>query len=605
MALTAVDKVKINKYLAQHSMDDIYYLDMCDALGKRGKILDVEFLEYFTDSILNGFRKDDKLSSKNVSKLVAVVGSFVEWMNDEKQTIGEDILDKIRSFKELYDDYLNRTSFENDEDISNYIDGVLKVVNKLYPTEVKNESVTKYINKVDELQRQIKKLEKEIIDASKKYNSLQSSYKEKCDKADDLREQVNSLEKDVRSKTREISSLSETIESLNNRISELSTSLSGVQDENSELAPYKEKYELLLEEVETLKDTINNEREKQEKLDNLQEKYSLIENLLYEKLLFERVDVDSLVEYIKAKGIATGNFEVANLLNKMKKTIKIDNSKFTTKPSYKIVKPKLNEDGQFDIEVPIGCKHYDIMLVSDFHIKEIDSKLLKGYDILTDYCVKNNISLILNLGDFFDGLSGQQISYENAKKNYQIIEEAINTLPGTDGVYHAILGGNHDKNIANYGLDPIELMADSRGDFINLGYTHSTINIGNSLNDIGCFDIHHPNGFDFPMKLDDNGIDIDEMNSYLSDIYAKQGRDRNDSYIDVFGHTHINQFNYPGGYCYIPSYFNGGSRRGASHLRIYFDEDVDIKYMVFMPLSYATGTRLDKTNEIIYQKIKK
>ena len=146
MALTAVDKVKINKYLAQHSMDDIYYLDMCDALGKRGKILDVEFLEYFTDSILNGFRKDDKLSSKNVSKLVAVVGSFVEWMNDEKQTIGEDILDKIRSFKELYDDYLNRTSFENDEDISNYIDGVLKVVNKLYPTEVKNESVTKYIN---------------------------------------------------------------------------------------------------------------------------------------------------------------------------------------------------------------------------------------------------------------------------------------------------------------------------------------------------------------------------------------------------------------------------------------------------------------------------
>ena len=140
----------------------------------------------------------------------------------------------------------------------------------------------------------------------------------KCDKADDLREQVNSLEKDVRSKTREISSLSETIESLNNRISELSTSLSGVQDENSELAPYKEKYELLLEEVETLKDTINNEREKQEKLDNLQEKYSQIENLLYEKLLFERVDIDSLVEYIKAKGIATGNFEVANLLNNMK-----------------------------------------------------------------------------------------------------------------------------------------------------------------------------------------------------------------------------------------------------------------------------------------------
>ena len=147
------------------------------------------------------------------------------------------------------------------------------------------------------------------------------------------------------------------------------------------------------------------------------------------------------------------------------------------------------------------------------------------------------------------------------------------------------------------------MMADARSDFLNLGYTHSTVTINSPTTYLGSFDIHHPDGFDFPIKLDDDGIDITEMNSYLEDIYASLGKDRDESYIDIFGHTHVNQFNYPGGYCYIPSYFDGGSKRGACHLRIYFDEETDIKYMVFMPLSFSTGTRLDKTNEIVYQKV--
>ena len=62
MSLTAVDKMKITKYLREHAVDDIYYLDLCDALCKRGKIEDIEFLQFFTDSIAKEFRKEiDKL----------------------------------------------------------------------------------------------------------------------------------------------------------------------------------------------------------------------------------------------------------------------------------------------------------------------------------------------------------------------------------------------------------------------------------------------------------------------------------------------------------------------------------------------------------------
>jgi len=120
---------------------------------------------------------------------------------------------------------------------------------------------------------------------------------------------------------------------------------------------------------------------------------------------------------------------------------------------------------------------------------------------------------------------------------------------------------------------------------------------------LGKFDIHHPYTFDFPIELDDDGIDLVDINGYLDDIYQKQGRSRDDSYVDIFGHTHRSQVNYPGSYCFVPSFFEGKSRRGACHLRIYFDEESDIKYMVFMPLTISD--RLVKNTEIIYQKLLK
>ena len=42
MGLTGVDKIKLNKYIREHAIDDLYYVNMCDYLGKRGK--DFEFI---------------------------------------------------------------------------------------------------------------------------------------------------------------------------------------------------------------------------------------------------------------------------------------------------------------------------------------------------------------------------------------------------------------------------------------------------------------------------------------------------------------------------------------------------------------------------------
>ena len=149
MPLTGIDKIKLNKYLKEHANGDIYYLDMCDYLGKRGKIKDYEFLEHFTDCVVNEFSKNSKVSLKHLAKMVSIVGSFLTWINEAGSEINEEVLDKIRSFGNLYEDYLERTGFECETTFRDECIGeVIEMVNTFYPSNNNSESLAKYIVKI-------------------------------------------------------------------------------------------------------------------------------------------------------------------------------------------------------------------------------------------------------------------------------------------------------------------------------------------------------------------------------------------------------------------------------------------------------------------------
>ena len=603
MALTPVDKMRITKYLKEHAVDDIYYLDLCDAIGKRGKVNDHEFIEYFTDSVVKEFRKNEKISIKQLTKIISIIENFLRWMHEEGNEIDDRILDTIRSFEDLYDDYLNRNNFDIDlEFTDNVIGQVLNTINELYPTKGEsNESLGKYINQIAELEDTVKSLRRELDEANRLYGLLEETHKKDSERLEIANQSVIDLGRESRSKGKEITSLNENIELLNKKIMELESLLAESKSQVEYYLPFKQQCEELTLEVTRLKGIIEADIKEQTELAAKRAKESQMEALIYQQLLFDGANIDAIIRELQTKGFVTQRDEVYGLLQRIKSKINVTSSTFSFSPTYKIVSPTISVDGEFKIDIPAGCKHYDIMLVSDFHIKDIDSKVLAGFDVLNNYCVNNGINLILNIGDFFHGTAGHTFEYDNAVSNYRVVERSISLIPRVDGIYHAVLGGNHDRNTVKYGFDPIAMLCDGREDFINLGYTHSTIALNGFYNPLGRFDIHHPDTFDFPIDLDDEGIDIIDLSSYLSDIYTKQGRTRDDSYIDIFGHTHKSQFNFPGGYCYIPSYFEGKSKRGASHLRIYFDEETDIKYMVFMPLSYSD--KLIKTNEIIYQKV--
>lgn len=601
MSINAADKIKIIRYLKENAMNNLSYQGMCHAIGTRGKINDVEFLEFFTDYTINEFSKNDKINIKLLSKIVLSINSFIKWINEDEVDIKEPTLDKIRNLKDFYDEYLNRTGFERDLDFNgNCLDTVIKKINELYPCNAQNESVAKYINEISALETQIKQLKKSHTEITKQYDSLQVDYTKKVEEVEGLNKEAISLRKKVKSRDKEITKLNENLETLDIRLSKSETLLSQLQEENATLIPYKEKTKQLTAEVDTLRKTIEADIKAKAEAHNLKDKQEKIEALIYQKLLLERSNIDEILKYVQDQGLVSNKDEISTLLRRLKSKINIDNSHFTITPTYKIEEPYILENSQFSISIPKDCMHYDVMLITDLHIAEFNKNVLSGFDVLTDYSVKNNINLILNLGDFYNGLGALKVDYKGATKNYKLVEQSISAIPKVDGLYHAILGGNHERNMIKYGFDPISLLALERSDILNLGYKHSTIKVQTSSTTLGQFDIHHPYDFDFPIYFDDNGIDITKMNNYLNDIYHNLSRNRNDSYIDILGHTHKTQFNYPASCYFAPPFFGANRIKEACHLRIYFDEKTQIKYMVFMPLS---GTnQLIKNNEIIYQK---
>lgn len=604
MPITAVDKMKINKYLKDNAIGDIYYQDMCDALGKKVKITDVEFLEYFTDLIVAEFSKDVKINSKQTTKIISVIEAFLGWIHEAGTEVSEELLDKIRSFSNLYEDYLERSQTEKDEElIIPYMNSLLENINSLYPNETNTDSLSKYVTIVAELKNEIKRLTRELEEAQKLNEINSKTIEEKHSRIQTLSNDLVNSNCEVSAQNRTITELEKTVKELEDRAEKLETELLSSKMEVNELSPYKYQCETLTRAVESLSKQIEDETKAKKKLERLQTKETKIEALMYEYILTHDANLDEIVNYVKTHGTSTDPKQVADLLRRMKNKINIETTRFSMQPRYKITAPSIETNKRFEVDVPSNCKVYDIMLVADYHLEEFTPKVLHALDELHDYCAKTGINLILNIGDLFNGYDFTNFKYENAIANYRFIEKAIQEIPYQPNLYQAILSGNHERNILKYGINPVKMLADAREDIIDLGFTHSTIELASPEGKIGEFGIHHPNTFDFPIDFEETGLDFDQLRDYIKRVYEEQGRDRSNTYIDIFGHTHKSQFNYRDSYCYIPSLMEGRSKRGACHLKVYINDKNEIDYMVFMPLSFNTSNKLARNNEIVYEKV--
>ena len=95
-------------------------------------------------------------------------------------------MDKIRSFDQLYDDYLVRNVVDCDTEFREHcILEVIEKTNECYPSEVNTDGVAKYIVKVRELEAKVKELERLLEDAKREIGVSQNDFEKSNSKIQD------------------------------------------------------------------------------------------------------------------------------------------------------------------------------------------------------------------------------------------------------------------------------------------------------------------------------------------------------------------------------------------------------------------------------------
>ena len=238
----------------------------------------------------------------------------------------------------------------------------------------------------------------------------------------------------------------------------------------------------------------------------------------------------------------------------------------------------------------------DLLVVADLHLKNVNESFLKGTDQLYTYATSHHISYIIDLGDFTSGFwekcAHPPKTYEDIQSTEKQLEEILKKFPKDPNVSYCLLGGNHDECLWLGGIDFVKRLEEQRYDFRSLGYRHAYL----SFNHKDYFLLNHPSsrllaseseGLQTRKKLMDH---LNELNS-------------SESYLNLFGHFHMLYMDLPGRICSVPSYFKDRHHNGAIHMRIYFDQDKKIDYVILWPLLHHEY--LAKQGEYVYQLSKK
>lgn len=246
-------------------------------------------------------------------------------------------------------------------------------------------------------------------------------------------------------------------------------------------------------------------------------------------------------------------------------------------------------------------EYFDFVLISDLHISELNEGIrLKLYEVY-NYCIKNNINNIFNLGDLFEfqNVLESNDKYNNYKTNMNLIENIIKKFPEDPSIMQGILGGNHDARGLKDGYDVIKYLTDYRDDFINLGYFDSIIEFDNKVNKE--FIILHHSG------IPDSDNNYDKSTQILERLHNKAkytDSSINDVSFDFFGHLHSARIDLSDNYCIVPSLTkdNKGDP-GVWHVKVHFASDGKIDDMLFTLLVFNNG--LKKSVEVPYKKLKR
>lgn len=133
---------------------------------------------------------------------------------------------------------------------------------------------------------------------------------------------------------------------------------------------------------------------------------------------------------------------------------------------------KINKtNDEYFIRVKAGKNNeINALVISDLHFGS-GYERIDLLDKVYEYATKNDIHIILNLGDLIHGR-------ESKMSTGSQVEKVINEYPKDESIKNIILLGNHDYHSLYYdGYDIANTLFNERTDFINAGYGVGIINI--------------------------------------------------------------------------------------------------------------------------------
>ncbi len=592
-----VDKVKLLGILK--SVDISYIMESPILMESRNNILICqETLCFFTKEVSGRIKEQRNKPTKILSNLIFIIYNlmeiYVNFKKDQKVIkVDEEIYNILKDLKANYEQ-----NIKNGKPLDiTFLDKITDLLKEV-EINLNSQANSKIDNKkILSLEQDNENLNKDLIKKKEQVKSLKNKIK-------DLQTEIISLKQQLKNlpSAEEVDNLNKKITELNNIIVDNKEQIEDLLKENTSYKSLNNKQKAVFK--ETLdKISLQNKQLKAQIAEYI-DKINKYDNAINENIYNKNIE-DVIISYMFENDFTVS--ELTNCLkgnfNVNKRNIKEAITKLSNRYSFgqiglrdneKVYKLGLPENNDFTIEN--SSSTLDVILISDLHIGSNDNSELDNLEKIYNYAIKNNIKIIINLGDLMDvHIFNEENDLKQLRLYDNLLNDLIKNLPNDPNVVNLILGGNHDKTLLELGLDPIKILCNQRSDYINLGYDHKKVKIGS-----GTLFLHH-----FFKKFSNNFIKKygnydNEIISLINKYYQKQNLNRDNVYIDIFGHYHISKLSLTDSYITVPSLNKDIYQNGAWRLKIYFNNH-NISDIILVPL--LVNDKLLESTEINYKKI--
>lgn len=624
--LSTVEKTKIIGFLNRHSIDDIYYSDF-KGLINRKKTTDSDLFEFLFIKAKESFQKENR-NEKLLAKILFLIALLLDIFHKDGIIISQEMCIELLNFKELYEIYKNKNRKEENQDIKSMLEQIEEYLTLYHikdnqENSISAEELKKLNTKISKLEQTLEKQKIEIEKLTKQNITATSQAKLSDKRIRELRGIKISQNVEIEKLRKEIEKLSIKHEDLNKEnkenikrleksndeylriINEQKQKLKLLKKENEELIKrleelehklqeaeshekLKSKLEDALKELETLKVIIQEKTAREEQTKRDKKREIKVKEIIIKQLYDKKRTIAELQKALDTNSLFLTEEEVYSFIIDLRNEnypINV-NSISNNEPKYTLDEPKSFTNIQKTINLDDSKDYIDIMFVSDFHVDFTSTTIYSNYDKLLDYCTENNIHHIVNLGDFFDFTKqAKLINYSRFIKIRRDIDKFIRTLSYAPGIYHFILGGNHDERHLQFKKDFLQDFIEAREDFITLGYENAKLCLqANGREELVELLLSHPNN-----QLEKRHLR--EKTNNLSKAFNTEFD------FHFFGHSHASFIDIENRVCIIPSFSMDRIYHGATHIRFYINESLDC--MDIKPL--ILERRLMPTSQIIYK----